>query len=109
MATLTVQVSDADGLLPTFNAVASGGDVFANPGDVLLLFRSTSGAKTVTVATPATVSGLAIDNPAITVPASGFQFAGPFNPDLFNASGNVSLTYSNKVALTVAVVRAKKV
>src|SRR3990167_4494309 len=104
MASLTVQTADTNGLLPTFNAVASGGDNFSNAfGDVVLLFRSTSGSKTVTIQTPATHHGEAIAETSVTVPASGFQFAGTFNPDVYNASGKVSMTYSNKVGLTVAV------
>lgn len=110
MATLTVQNSDVDGLTPTMNACSSGGDNFANlTEDILLYFESASGAKTVTVTTPATVGGAAVADPAVTVPASGRQFAGPFNKDYFNSSGKVSMTYSDVVGLTVAVVRAKRV
>ena len=109
MATLTVQTADTNGLLPTFNQVASGGDNFVNAiGDILLLFRSASAAKTVTISTPATAHGEAIAETSVTVPASGFQFAGTFNPDIYNASGKVSMTYSDKVGLTVAVVRAAR-
>lgn len=109
MATLTVQNSDTNGLTPTMNTPASGGDTFANYGDVLLYFESASSARTVTVVTPGTIHGEAIADVTITVPASGRQFAGPFNTDIFNTAGAASLTYDSIAGLTVAVVRALRV
>ncbi len=111
MATLTVEIIDGDGLAATYNSAASGGDNFANPTeDILVHAKNTaSAARVITVNTPATIHGEAIANPTISVPATtGERFFGPFNKDVYNASGKVSLTYDNNGSLTIAVLRAKK-
>lgn len=81
-----------------------------NDGNVFLHFKkSGAGACTVTVVTPATVSGgLAVADPTYTVPATtGDVMVGPFPPETFNdpTTGKLQFTLSEITGLTVAVAR----
>lgn len=98
----SVNVSD---LAP--NAASGGGDKFAAGSDVWLYLENASVAPIdVTVATPGTVRGLAIEDLVIAVPAAaggvpGYAVRGPWPADVFGDSqGLVSLTYSTEVGLS---------
>lgn len=105
MATLSPEQIDLSGLDATQNAAAGGGDEFLNNGNIILRVENGSGAPiTVTAVSQATASGLAIADAAVSVPAGGFRFIGPFPPALFNDSaGKCQLTYSGVTSLTVEV------
>lgn len=107
MAELTVQNIVVTGLEATFASAAGGGDTFRNDGKTLLEVVNGSGADiTVTITTPATAGGIAIDNPAIVVTAGERRHIGPFEPALFNnSSGLVAITYSGVTSLTIAALR----
>lgn len=111
MATLAVQVLDSNGLTASYASAVSSGDKVANvTEDIFLHFKNTAtGARVATISTPGTIHGVAIADEAVTVPATGEQFAGPFNKDIFNSAGLVSWTYDSVVNLTVAALRAKRV
>ena len=111
MATLAVQVLDTNGLTASYASATSSGDKVANPTeDIFLHFKNTAtGARVATIATPSTVANVPITEETVTVPATGEQFAGPFNKDVFNSAGLVSWTYDSVVNLTVAALRAKRV
>lgn len=113
MATLTIQTPTKTGAAITRAAVTSGGDVFPNNGRTYLDFVNGGavGSVVVTIATPATINGLAIADVTLTIPkTTGNEFiAGPFDPNLFNNSGGqVALTYSGNgadiAATTVAAI-----
>lgn len=105
MATLAAQQVSLAGLNATQNAAAGGGDDFLNNGNIILRVNNGDvSPTTVTITTPAKVHGVAIDDPAITVPAGEFRFIGPFPPALFNNStGKVALAYTNVTSVTVEV------
>jgi hypothetical protein len=105
MATLTVTQISIAGVVDTPAAVAAGGDVFANSGrEWVEIINGDSNPTTVTFATPATVQGVAIDNPTVTVNAGARKKVGSFPPELFNnSSGQVAMTYSNSTSITVGV------
>jgi len=107
MATLTVEEIVRAGLEPTFNAAAGGGDEFENSGSEFIHVKNGhSGAQTVTIATPATVDGLAVADRAVAVPAGEERVIGPFPRSTYNdAAGKVQLTYSGVTLLTLAVMK----
>lgn len=108
MATLSVQTIPAGGLSPSYSAASGGGDKL-KPGKTTFLHVINGDASpiTVTVATPGTVSGLAIADRAVTVAASDEQMI-PIPADLYANpadSGLASVTYSAVTSVTVAALR----
>ena len=110
MATLSVQniVRSGNGLDPTYAAAAAGGDEFVNDGKRTFVhfLNANVAVRTVTIATPKTVAGLAVADLAVVVPATGEAMVGPFPADTFNdGDGKVQMTYSTEVDLTIAVIQ----
>ena len=108
MAVLAVQTIDraGDGLTPAFAAAAGGGDEFANDGTCFVVVKNGGGSPvTVTAVTPQTVSGLAVADLTVTVPAAGERWFGSLPQQSFNnpANGRASLTYSGVASVTVGV------
>lgn len=107
MAQLTVQTVALTGLNPSFVAASAGGDT-VDPGDRTWLHvkNGSAGAVTVTLTTPGEVSGLAIADLAVSVPAAGERLIGPVTPSLFaTAGGLASVAYSAAASVTVAACR----
>lgn len=106
---LTVERASRAGLAATYNGSLSAADTYLvrNDGQIVLHFKkSGAGACTVTVKTPTTVDGLAVADRTFIVPATtGDVFAGPFPPKDYNEGGDLNVTLSDVVGLTVAVVR----
>jgi hypothetical protein len=104
MAVLTAQAMPLGGLQPTYAAAAGGGDQ-APVGEKLLLHvrNDDASSKTVTVATPGTVGGLAIADAAQTIPAGGDAFI-PLK-STYPATGRAAVTYSAATSVTVAVLQ----
>lgn len=97
MATIAPQLITLEGLEPAYAAVAGGGDEVTNDGSVYIEIVNShaSNSYVVTFVTPATVNGVAVDNPTVTVPGTERRKVGPFNPSLFNnANGRVAVTYA---------------
>ena|SRR3990167_1921862 len=107
MATLTVQEPTLAGITPTYAAVTAGGDEFAySGGDILIHVKNSGTQQVVTVVTPATIEGVAIDNPTVTIPATTgdkmIKLTAPGN--LFvPADGKIDLTYDGAGGMTIAV------
>lgn len=106
MAILTVQTISRSGLLPSLVAAAGGGDEFANEGKTFLwVVNGDVSSKTVTLVTPQSVLGLAIEDLQVTVPASEQRLVGPLPVGIFNdANSRVQVTYSDVTSVTVAAV-----
>lgn len=111
MATINPQVIVLSGLNPTFAAVSAGGDEVVNDGQtfVEIVNSHASNSYTVTFTTPATVDGVAVENPTVTVPGSSRRRVGPFNPSIFNnASGRVAVSYAGTAPATDLTIGAFK-
>ena len=82
---------------------------FKNNGTTILNFIKSNAVNCiVTIVTPKTIQGLAVDNRSITVTASGGDiFVGPFAPGIYNDSnGNVEFTLATSIdGLDVAVLQ----
>lgn len=109
MATLTVQQVTLTGVTPTFVAAAAGGDVLTNDGNTVIYVKNGGGSPiTVTVTTPASILGVAIADPQVSVTNGSEKVIGPFPPEIFNdANGQVALAYSAVTSVTIAVVKVK--
>jgi hypothetical protein len=86
---------------------SSGGDSCPTGGGVLLLVKNADSAShTVTLVTPQTVSGLAVADQTVSVPA-GAETAIPLIDKLYRdpETGLASVTYDAVTSVTVAVVR----
>ncbi len=108
MALLATQKVVRTGLAPTYAAAAAGGDTFT-PGQAVMLHvkNASAGALTVTVVTPGTTSGQAIDDIIVSVPATtGDRMIGPLPGSLITntATGVGNITYSGVTSLTVAII-----
>jgi len=106
---LSVEDVSLTGLAATYNEIG-GVDTYLvrNDGRIMLHFKHTgAGDETVTIQTPKTVSGLAVADLPVTVPATtGDKMVGPFRPGTFNdSSGDLKFTASAGTDLTCAVVR----
>lgn len=103
MATLSVQTIALAGITPSFAAVAAGGDEFPNDGSTYVEIVNSSGANayTVTFTTAATIEGVAIADPTVTVGVSARKKIGPFHQAVFNnSSGRVAVAYTGSAPAT---------
>ncbi len=106
MALIATQQVDRDGVAVTFAAATAGGDTAApNDHSALIVKNGGTAAITVTLATPQTVDGLAVEDTAVSV-AAGAETLIPLYPHLYRnpATGVVNITYSAVASVTVAVV-----
>jgi hypothetical protein len=94
------------GGIPGDYALASaGGDRF-RPADGTFLHvkNGSAAAVTVTIATPATADGLAVENPAHSVPAGGALFIKPPPVRLVrDVDGMAAVSWSDATSVTFAV------
>lgn len=107
MATLSTQNVAAGGLTVTYDpADALGDQVRPGRGVVLAVRNAGLSSATVTLVTPGTVQGLAIEDRAVTVPADADVLV-PVPADLYAdpADGLAAVTYSAATDLTVAALR----
>lgn len=106
MATYTVQTAVQTGVVPTQNAVAAS-DKFNNDGKTVLWVENGSGGElTVTLTTAATVGGVAIADPTVTIANGAKKVIGPFATSIYNDSnGQVTVAYSATTSVTAAVIR----
>lgn len=100
LATVSVATGVAD-VAAQATAASGGGDTApVGPGRFLYINNADASSKTVTIATPGTVSGLAIADVAVTV-AAGKHAIVPL-ANLFRGTlGRASITYSAVTSLTV--------
>lgn len=108
MATLAIQPIDLDGVEPTYTAAAGGGDAML-PGKHNFLHVKNGGGSsvTVTLVTPITAHGLAVDDQTVAVPA-GEERMVRVPPERYRnpSTGLASITYSGVTTVTVAALRA---
>lgn len=107
MAALNVTAVPVDGGLADVAAAAVaaavGGDTApTGPGRFLYVNNASASPITATVATPGTVSGLDVENAALTV-AAGDHGIIPLNRVFTGANGRAAITYSAVTTVTVAV------
>ncbi len=96
------------GALPTSSASS---DKFANNGKQYLLVRNgDSGTHVLTFTSPATVDGLDVTDPTVSISAGQTKLIGPFKPSVFNDSdGYVTVASDVITAQTVQVLQADTV
>ncbi|MFE0270813.1 hypothetical protein ACFWZY_01535 [Streptomyces sp. NPDC058992] len=91
----------------TVAAAALGDTAPVGPNRFLYVVNGDASSKTVTVATPGTVAGLAIPDVALTVPA-GESMLLPLTTLFRGASGRASITYSAVTSVSVAVLELER-
>lgn len=99
----------ASGLDPAVAQEAANvdGNMFLNNGKILLWLENGSGSPiTVTLVTPRTVSGLAVADQTVSVPATDERWAGPFDTGTYNQAsgadvGKLYIDYSDVTTLNV--------
>lgn len=105
MAALTTQSLTTPPI--TYAAATSGGDTFAwAPGVFVHLKNVNAATRTVTVAGQTACNQGFLHNKVYTVPANDELFIEPLDGALADGSGNVHLTYSAVVGLSLAVLTA---
>ncbi len=106
-ARLTPQDGSTAGVAVTRNALATADtyQVLLSPGGTWINFVKTgANAATITVVTPNTVDGLAIDDREIVVAASTGDVMAEFFPDVYaNGDGDLEFTTSEETNITAAV------
>lgn len=104
MATVTIQQAPVTGLAAVaFDpADALGDEVTSGPGVVLLVRNDDAVSHTVTVTTPGTVRGVAIDDPQVPV-AAGDMAAVPMVRAVFGVT--VAIDYDAVTSVSVAAVQ----
>jgi hypothetical protein len=110
MATVNAQGAAITGTVPTMSSASAGGDLVDTGDSVLLVVTAGATPATLTITTPGTVSGLAIGDASISIPAGAGDTSGPvivpLPASLFaNAAGLAALSWSATTAIKFAVVR----
>lgn len=106
MALLTVQDITLAGVAQSAVAAAAT-DTFPNDGRTFVEVINGGGSDDIiTFTTPATVQGVAIADPTVTVAAGARKCIGPFPTSIFNdASGLVTMANSFITSVTTRVMR----
>lgn len=106
--TLTPTVAVQGGVASVKQAMATADNyIVRNNGNVLLHFLKTgANVAVITIVTPKTVSGLAVADLTLNVPATtGDVWAGPFAKDTFNdADGDLDVSTSEETGITVEAI-----
>lgn len=108
MATLTVQSTDLDGVVPSYASAAGGGDEFANDGNTFLHLKNGSGGSIDVTVDSVKNCNQGHDHNSVTAVGAGAEaMIGPFPKDRFNdaTTGRAAITYSGVTTLTIAVVK----
>ncbi len=112
MSTLAVQIAEVKtGIVPTYNAVAGGGDEFVNNGRISIHVRNAHGVdpRTITIDSQEGCNQEDSDHDiAVTITAAQDEkVIGPFPKARFNdGDGKVQLTYSDGGAdMTIALIQ----
>lgn len=111
MAELTVQALDEDGITPSYDNAAAGGDEFAYDEHAFIHVKNGDASEhTVTIPSQYTASevkpGLQTQDLAVAVPAGEERMIGPFyEPAYKDSNGMVQITYDAVTSVTVGVFR----
>jgi hypothetical protein len=102
---LTAQTISRAGVKPSYTAVNSDGNYFANNGREFLHVKNGSGSSiNATVQTPGTVDGLGISDLIVAVPAGEERMIGPFPSGVYNQTdGTTYVDWSAATSVTAAV------
>lgn len=106
--TLSVNTIAVAGITPSYTAGNSTDHhQFLNDGNTFLHVKNTGSQITVTIDTPATISGMAIADAAVVIPATtGDKMIGPFDPSIFNQTGGyVYVDLSGQTGVTLAAIK----
>lgn len=107
MALITVATAVDTGIDIVGAAVAAS-DTFANTGqEVVLINNGSGGSINVTITTPATVDGLAVEDRVVAVANGVTKAIGPFKTGVYNdsATGLVTVTCSATSSVTIKVIK----
>ncbi len=110
---IATQAVTKSGITLTYDAaVLVDGNMFTNTGaEIIHVKNGGGGAVTVTVVTPAVISGLDIEDRAVVVNAGGDSYIGTFEPGLYNQgagdvdTGKTYIEYDQVAGVTVAVIQ----
>jgi hypothetical protein len=100
LTTVPVATGIADVAAAATAANAGGDTAPVGPGRFLYVNNGSAGSITVTIATPGTVSGLAVADTAVAV-AAGKHAIIPLSNVFRGANGRAAITYSGVTSLTV--------
>ncbi|HUV93937.1 MAG TPA: hypothetical protein VMX14_03800 [Anaerolineae bacterium] len=106
--TLTVQAMVRAGLTAGYTAFEASGVAFANEGRTFIHVKNAQAAGTtkLTIITPNTVDGLAIDDRDVTIAAATEEFIGPFQPGVYNQSTDVvHIDVTTATSVSIAAIR----
>lgn len=112
MADLTTQLVDEDGLNPSYDAAAAGGDTFANDtaGRTFIHVKNDDASShTVTVSAvqssvrSAAFGPLVKEDISVAIPAGEDRMIGPIKTAAFGK--NPSITYDDVTSVTIAVIK----
>jgi hypothetical protein len=109
MAQLTIQAIQPGGISPTTVSAGASGDAvsLAAPNTWVEVTNGAASSITVTVTVQnPNYKGLTVPNRIVTVPASGTQRIGPFDPSLYgDVNNNAQIGYSAVASVTVGAFR----
>lgn len=112
MATVNAQGMPPAGLNPTMSSASGGGDVVDTGDTVFLVVASGSTTANLTITTPGTVSGLAVADNVVAIPANAGTSGTappvlvPLPTSLYgDANGQAALAWSATTNIKFAVVR----
>lgn len=107
MATITKTDRSRAANPVSFASASGGGDEFVNTGKEILMVSHTNGGGstvTLTIATSATVDGLAVADRTVAIGAGEFHVLGPFDKQQYNdGNGKVQLSWSSETDIEIAV------
>lgn len=99
-ANLALQTIAATGIAPTYEAANVDGHSVTNRGNQFVHVKNASAAAiNVTFVTPVTVSGRAVADDVVSVPAGGERMIGPFAESVFGQSLSVDLSAVTSVTI----------
>lgn len=103
MALIATQSVVLTGLLPTFAAAANTDTIAADGRAVLWVVNGAGAPITVTIVSPQTVAGLAVEDVVVTVANATQKLIGPFPRATFgDANGEAGIDYSSITTITRA-------
>lgn len=107
MALLTAQPVVITGTAPTYAAVNSTDTVQYRGQEQFLIVKNASGAPiNVTLVVPGTKYGQAVADVVVAVPATtGERWIGPFQADMADGDGIITINYSATTTVTAALVQ----
>lgn len=106
MALIATQSVVLTGLLPTFAAAANTDTIPADGRTVLWVVNGSVGSINVTIVSPQTVSGLAVDDVVVAVGAGAQKLIGPFPRATFgDVNGEAGIDYSATATITRAALQ----